>query len=90
MREFVVKSKKLRVTIEGVSHEMRCPTLGDGEIFQEKLEAAKPNEALGLYRDFFESLGLPKEVSSKMDLEDFLEFIQFVMVPKKKESLASA
>lgn len=82
--EFVAKKKTLKVSIDGESYEMKCPTIGDRESFTEKLKNAKPEEVVQMYADWYESLGLPKEALYKFDADDFFEFIDFVTNPKKK------
>lgn len=83
--EFVAKKKMMKVTIEGQSYEMRCPCIGETDELTEKLEAleGKSKGALSVYYNFFAGLGLPVEASKKMDTDDFMKFISFVLSPKK-------
>lgn len=81
MREFVSNPKKVKITINGTSYEMRCPKIGESEVLDEKLSAAEPKEHLAVYKDFFKQLGLPKEAFDEMDKQDFLDFIKFVFSP---------
>lgn len=82
--EFVAKKKILKVSIDGVSHEMRCPTIGERQSFTEKLKDCKPEDAVALYADWFHELGLPKDVLFNFDADDFFDFLDFVTNPKKK------
>lgn len=82
--EFVAKSKKVKVTISGSTYEMRCPTIGERDEFYEQLNSSD-KKSMKLYAEWFEILGLPKEAFFKLDSDDFLDFIEFVMNPKKKE-----
>lgn len=86
MREFVAKTKKLKVTINGVSHEMRCPNIAENESLTIKLKESPAENALTVYKEFFSSLGLSSEVMEQMDSDDFLDFIQFVLAPKKNQA----
>lgn len=83
MREFVAKSKKIKVTINGTSYEMRCPTIQDNETLNKRLLEEKTENAFQVYIEFFESLDLPIEAIKQMDSDDFLEFITFILTPKK-------
>lgn len=85
--EFVAKKKTLKVNIDGESYEMKCPTIGDREAFTEQLKSAKPEEVVGLYADWYQSLGLPREALYKFDADDFFDFIEFVTNPKKKQTI---
>jgi hypothetical protein len=82
--EFVAKKKTLKVTIGGVSHEMRCPTIGERQEFLERLKAVKPEDAISAYADWYSGLGLPREALYSFDADDFFEFLDFVSNPKKK------
>ena len=82
--EFVAKKKTLKVTIEGKSYEMRCPSIGERQEFLEKLKAIKPEDAVSAYADWYQSLGLPKEALFSFDADDFFDFLEFVSNPKKK------
>lgn len=84
MREFVAKKKKVKVTIEGVSYEMRYPSVDEKDAFDEKSKIAEPGETINNYKAFFATLGLPEEVSGKMDADDFIEFIGFLFNPKSQ------
>lgn len=84
MREFVSKTKKIKVTVDGVSYEMKSPTLGQSEKLDQDVKSASPSEVINVYKKFFVELGLSQEVYSKMDYEDFLEFIGFILNPKAK------
>lgn len=82
--EFVAKKKTLKVTLDGQTHEMRCPTIGERQAFTEKLKDCKPDEAVQIYAEWFSDLGLPKDVLFGFDADDFFDFLEFVTNPKKK------
>lgn len=82
--EFVAKKKTLKVTLDGQSYEMRCPTIGERQAFTDKLKDCKPEEAVQIYANWFSELGLPKEVLFGFDADDFFDFLEFVTNPKKK------
>lgn len=83
MREFVTKTKKLKLSLNGTAYEMRCPTMAENDDLEIKVKA-NPESSLATYKEFFVSLGLPVEALNGMDLEDFLDFISFVLNPKFK------
>ena len=83
--EFVAKSKKLTVKVAGESYEMRFPTIGQTEVLQEKINKGEPKDAIKVYKKFFEELGLPSEAIDQFDHDDFLNFVEFVLSPKKKD-----
>lgn len=82
--EFVAKSKKIKVSIGEQSHEIKCPTLGQREELFTKLKE-NPEQALGFYAEWFESLGLPKSAFYSLDADDFGDLIEFIVNPKKKQ-----
>lgn len=84
MREFVSKKKSMKVTIEGVSYEMRYPSVDEKESFDQKVSASEQKEFIPLCKELFSNLGLPKEASGKMDSDDFVDFIGFIFNPKSQ------
>jgi hypothetical protein len=82
--EFVAKKKIIKVTIDGQSYEMKCPSIGERQEFTEKLKESKAEEAIELYANWFSGLGLPKEALLSFDTDDFFDFLEFVTNPKKK------
>lgn len=86
--EFKAKVKKLKITAaDGAEYEMRCPTIGDLEDLQLEIEGAQAKDAMKVYIEFFNRLGLPPEASRKFDQDDFTDFISFVLNPKKKSQI---
>lgn len=83
MREFVSKTKLIKVTVNGASYEMRSPTIGESEALENDLKNAEPSDVFSVYRKHFAAFGLPEDVTKNFDYEDFLEFITFVLNPKK-------
>jgi hypothetical protein len=88
--EFKASKKKLKVTIEGQAYEMACPSVLESEELNESLKSADPGKAYHIYADMFEKLGLPRAVMLSMDADDFLDFVTFVLSPKKKRSLTES
>lgn len=82
MREFVAKEKKIKVTVGGKSYEMSSPKVSDVQEINQKIKGNETN-SLDVYAEFFDKLGLPKEVCLSMDAEDFISFCEFVLAPKK-------
>ena len=63
---------------------MRFPSIGERQEFTEKLKDCKPDDAIALYAEWFNDLGLPKEIFYSFDADDFFDFLDFVTNPKKK------
>lgn len=82
--EFVAKKKKLKITIEGESWDIGCPTIGQQEELNEKIKSAAPENVLSIYLDFFSTLGMPSEALKSLDADEFFELTKFVFSPKKK------
>lgn len=81
--EFVAKKKTIKVTIADVSYDVRCPSVGEHKELQARLKAPGV-DPVAVYEEFFAALGLPKEATNSMDHDTFLEFVEFVLAPKKK------
>jgi hypothetical protein len=82
--EFVSKKKTVKVTIDDKSYQMSLPSMGQVDEIITKVSAVETSQAGQAYMEFFSELGLPVEACKKMDSVDFIEFIGFVMSPKKK------
>lgn len=81
--EFVAKKRTLKITIDGVSHQMAAPNIGEQQDLDEKLKAAQPEDALKVYLAFFEKKGIPAEALKSLEMEEFLDLTKFIFSPKK-------
>jgi hypothetical protein len=87
--EFKAKKKTMKVTVlDGTSYDVAVPSVGQIETLNDKLQAAGDAKAIGVYREFFAELGLPDAASKSFDYDDFLDFVKFVMSPKKEKPQA--
>jgi hypothetical protein len=82
--EWKAKAHKLKITVpSGESYDLRLPSIAENEYLVQELELQGPAKAMSVYLDFFEQLGLPKQVAKTLDSDNFLDLITFVMNPKK-------
>lgn len=82
--EFIAKKKRLKVTIDGQSWEIACPTIGQQDDLNERIKAASPEVVFKVYIEFFSKLGLPEEALKNLDTDEFFELTKFIFNPKKK------
>lgn len=82
--EFVAKKKMMKVDLSGEAYEMALPNMGQLEKLQDETKNSNEANIMLVYMNFFAELGLPIEAQKKMDVDDFFEFVSFVMNPKKK------
>jgi len=82
--EFVAKKKMIKVNLSGEVYEMALPNMGQLEKLQDESKNSNEANVMMVYMNFFADLGLPIEAQKKMDVDDFFEFVNFVMNPKKK------
>lgn len=77
---------KLRLEVDGAIHEFRRPSVGELEDLEQEIALdGASSKYVQIYRGFFEKLGLKSEVVKSLDYDDLINFIQFVVSPKKKE-----
>lgn len=81
--KFESKRKTLEVTIDGQAYKMSLPSMGDSDELEMELQKSDGKGAISCYQNFFAKLGLPVEAQKKMDNLDYLDFITFVLNPKK-------
>ena len=86
--EFIAKKKKLKITIDGQSWEIACPSIGQQEEINEKIKSAPAENVFAVYSEFFSGLGLPMDAIKTLDTDEFLEMTKFIFSPKKN-SIAS-
>jgi len=60
----------INVSVDGKKHAMRMPTVIEAQLFQQKMKGAKDND-LELFCEFVDVLGMPKDVSSNLDIHQF-------------------
>lgn len=83
--DFVVSSKKLRLVIDGVGHEFRAPSIADTEWLAEQMSEAGTNarKSIEIYCEFFERLGLSRDIFKQLHQDSLTEFLNHVLVGKK-------
>lgn len=74
----------VKVELGGEAYQMALPNMGQLEKLQDDTKASNEANIMTVYMEFFKELGLPIEAQKKMDVDDFFEFVSFVMQPKKK------
>lgn len=83
--EFTSKKSELKVTLGGVTYDIRTPTLRENTSLNAELSKTQGGvDVFEIYYTFFEKLGLPKDaVLDNLDAEGFHELIKFILSPKK-------
>ena len=87
--EFVAKKKKISFKMDGASIELRCPTIADQEMLNDKLSSCEPKDAIKVYIDWFSGLGLSPDISRQLDSSTFFDLVKFILNPeedKKKQT----
>lgn len=79
------KREEIGVTVYGQKHMVRKPTLGEVEQYQAESKEAGESGAVAVTKKFVESLGLPKTVGDDLQMDHFLELVEALVSPKKKE-----
>lgn len=85
MREFKVTPKKVKVTVGEKSVEMLMPNMSHIESLNEDLKAMGADKAIEIYKKFFATLGLDESIIGQMDADDFFDFVNFILNPKKSQ-----
>lgn len=84
--EFVVKAKTHNLVIGDLKYPFRSPKQYEIDDLNEKFDSIKGSQKLSDYQDiwynFFEKLGLKKEILRELDQDSFTEFTQMVLSPK--------
>lgn len=81
--------KKIKVVIDGAEHFARVPTCEEAENFEDELDQVTKTpgvtgkQIMGVMRKYLADLGIPEEVTKKLDSLDFQELIAYVNSPKK-------
>ena len=79
------KSAKLKVKIYETTMEIERPTVGMVEALEEQRAALTTDkDKMVLMKQFLGKLGVPVKVLSQMEFEHYLQFVEFLMTPKKK------
>jgi hypothetical protein len=89
--EFVVKAKKGSLKFENEAggwdlYPYRYPRQFEHIDLQEKLAVVKDNDLkqiYGIYSEFLQKLGLPKDATDKLDVDTLIEFVGHLLAPKK-------
>lgn len=82
--ELELKRKKMKVTVYGSAYDVAVPTVEQVEAYEDKLKTLVGRDAMNAMKEFIADLGIPVEVTNKMDNDDFITLIGFISNPKKK------
>lgn len=84
---FEIKEKsKVKVKIYGHEYELTKPTYGQSQRLQESLKDQGSEKSMVIMREFVQGLGLPSECIDDMELDHFLELIEFISGVKKNKA----
>jgi hypothetical protein len=85
----LVKKSGLKVKIYGVEYVLSKPKVSQVEEMAERLEKKEsaPGGDIKLLREFVHKCGVPNEVISEMDAEDFNTLAEFIVSSGKKKSV---
>lgn len=81
---FKYEDEKLELDFKGTIYMFRAPSALEQQAVSKKFKHADENtDALDLYIEFFESLGIPKDVSSQMSMKGIVELFSYAVGAKK-------
>jgi hypothetical protein len=81
---FTYEDEELELNYKGTSYKFRAPSAFEQKETSRKFrEADDKTDAVDLYIEFFESLGLPKEILGKMTLKGLLDLFGYAVGSKK-------
>lgn len=87
LKEIELKPTVFSVKVEGESYEVRKPKATTLSQFQVKLanfdSKKDDSKAIDLIIDFLDSLGLPKEVASELDIDQIETLMEHIGSKKK-------
>lgn len=79
--EFKAKRRKLKVTIDEMTFEVKFPTLGELSEYRAKVKDAPESEEH--LAEFMASLGLPKDAQKSLEPSDISEIVGLLTDQKK-------
>lgn len=83
---FQYEDEQLPVKIKGKEYSLRAPSAKEQDDISKMFTDAKGKEgvsAVEIYANFFETIGLPKEVSMSMTLKGMVDLFSYVVGAKK-------
>lgn len=81
---FVYEEEELELTYKGTVHKFRAPSAYESKEISKKFkDADEKTDAVDIYIKFFEQIGLPEEVTSKMSLKGLLDLFAYTVGAKK-------
>jgi hypothetical protein len=84
MSKFVAKRKDLTIEIEGQTVTIKSPKVSQYEELQSELKNKSEADLYKVYIAWFVSIGIPAELVTELDNEDFIGLVKFISEPKKK------
>jgi len=84
--DFVIEKKAVvKVKIYDRELDIKKPTVGMIESLNAQMKAVVDDgEKFKIMRSFLVQLGLPEEVLNEMQMDHYLELVEFLSAPKKK------
>lgn len=81
---FQYEDEELELNYKGESHKFRAPSAYEQKQLSDTFKNAdESTDAVTIYVDFFVSLGLPKEIVSKMSMKGLLGLFEYAVGSKK-------
>lgn len=81
MLEF--KKRELKLKLYGEEFSVAFPSVAQVEAYQDKMKSEEDKTEFDLAQDFLEDLGMPREKTKQMHMEDFKELINVLLGQKK-------
>ncbi len=79
------ESAKIKAKIYGSTVELSRPTVGMIEALEEQRSVmGNDKDKMVLMKSFLKTLGMPEDLTAKMEIEHYTQLIEFLMAPKKK------
>lgn len=81
---FTYEDEELVLNFKGQVIKFRAPSAMEQQTVSKKFKAAGEDaDALDLYMEFFESIGIPRDVISKMSMKGIMELFSYAVGAKK-------
>lgn len=85
MADLELKRKTKTVNIYGKDYEIKFPTFSRVQKYLKDMKSEEYKDRdLDLAQDFMSDLGLPKDISGDMEIDDFKSLVQYIVEAIKK------
>lgn len=79
------ESAKIKARIYGQVVDLRRPTVGMIEAFEDQRAATESDkDKMVLMKKFMKDLGMPEDLSANMEIDHYTQLVEYVLAPKKK------